>query len=309
MSQSRQNPGSQRAPLTIGAVSRATGLSPDILRVWQKRYGFPVPKRKPSGHRLYSPSDIRRLRQIAEAISRGHRPAEVVALAEPRLETLLAEEDLAFPEDQTRLHPVAVLFDHVKNHRRDELTAALLADAARMGPLDFLEARIAPLTEEVGEAWVREEIGVHHEQFYSECAEDVLRTIRLPFERHSGGPSVILATLPGELHGLGLQIVALVTSVAGLRPHVLGTDVPVSRIAEAWVLRNAEAIGISVSLSTGGAGARRHLAELRDTIPMTVPIFAGGKGARRTHPLPGVAVVEDLRRVHDWMRTLRARAS
>jgi DNA-binding transcriptional MerR regulator/methylmalonyl-CoA mutase cobalamin-binding subunit len=296
-------------PMTIGAVSRATGLSPDILRVWQKRYGFPVPRRKPSGHRLYSAADVRRLRRIATAIARGHRPAQVVALAEPRLESLLAEVDLVTPEDQSRMNPVAALFDHVKNHRRSELTTQLLADAATLGPLEFLESRIVPLTDEVGEAWARGEIAIHNEHFYSECAEDVLRTLRLPYERHARGPSVILATLPAEQHGLGLQMVALVTAVAGLRPHVLGTDIPVTEIAEAWVTRNAEAIGLSVSLSTGGAGVRRYLTELRDTIPMTVPIFVGGKGARRTYPPAGVAVVEDLRRVHDWMQMLRARAS
>lgn len=295
--------------LTIGAVSRATGLSPDILRVWQKRYGFPVPRRKPSGHRLYCATDVRRLRRIAVAIARGHRPAQVVALPEPRLESLLAEEELATPADPSRTNPIAALLDHVKHHRRAELTMQLLAEAATLGPLAFLESRIVPLTDGVGDAWERGDIAIHNEHFYSECAEDVLRTIRLPYERSARGPSVILATLPAEQHGLGLQMVALVTAVAGLRPHVLGTDIPVTEIAEAWVTRNAEAIGLSVSLSTGGAGVRRYLTELRDTIPMTVPIFVGGKGARRTYPPPGVAVVEDLRKVHDWMRTLKARAS
>ncbi len=297
------------AALTIGAVSRATGLSPDILRVWQKRYGFPVPKRKPSGHRLYAAADVRRLRRIAVAIARGHRPAQVVALPEARLESLLAEDDFALPDDPSRMNPVALLLDHVKNHRRAELTAQLLAEAATLGPLEFLESRIVPLTDEVGDAWARGDIAIHNEHFYSECAEDVLRTVRLPYERNARGPSVILATLPGEQHGLGLQMVALVTAVAGLRPHVLGTDIPVTEIAEAWVTRNAEAIGLSVSLSTGGAGVRRYLTELRDTIPTTVPIFVGGKGARRTYPPAGVAVVEDLRKVHDWMRTLKERAS
>src|SRR3954469_14059032 len=74
---------------TIGDVSRATGLSTDTLRVWQRRYGFPVPRRKPSGHRLYSETDVRRLRRISEAIARGHRPGHVVRLTEPHLESLL----------------------------------------------------------------------------------------------------------------------------------------------------------------------------------------------------------------------------
>ena len=294
--------------LSIGAVALATGLSPDLLRVWQRRYGFPVPGRKPSGHRLYRAADVRRLRRIAGALAQGHRPGVVVALSESALEALLEREKLADARALPR-SPIETLFAHVRQHRREELTGQLLAEAASLGPLEFLETRMGPLNDEVGDAWADGRIGVHNEHFYAECAEDALRTLRLPYERQARGPSILLATLPGERHALGLQMVALVTAVAGLRPHVLGTDIPVSEIAEAWVTRNAEAIGISVSLSTGGAGVRRDLEQLRHTIPTTVPIFMGGRGARRTHPPPGVAVVEDLRRVHDWMLTLRARAS
>ena len=88
--------------LTIGAVAMATGLSPDTLRVWQKRYGFPVPRRKPSGHRLYSPADVRRLRRISEALARGHRPGQVVPLAEPLLESLLTDRELSGPPERSR---------------------------------------------------------------------------------------------------------------------------------------------------------------------------------------------------------------
>jgi len=80
---------SEEGLYSIGAVARSTGISPDTLRVWQRRYGFPVPRRKSSGHRLYSSADVRRLRRISEALARGHRPGHVVALSEARLESLL----------------------------------------------------------------------------------------------------------------------------------------------------------------------------------------------------------------------------
>ncbi len=309
----RSKPGpaaaSPAARFSIGAVARATGLSPDLLRVWQKRYGFPVPRRKPSGHRLYSAEDVRRLRRIAEAISRGHRPAEVVPLSESQLESLLAEDELFGASNEARRNPVASLLEHVKAHRRNELTSSLLAEAATLGPLEFLNERLAPLTDAVGEAWACGEIGVHNEHFFTECAEDVLRTIRLPYERQARGPSMIFTTLVGEHHLLGLQMVALVAAESGLRPHLLGAETPVEEIAEAWVARNVEAIGVSISLSTGGPIARRRLGQLRDTIPTTVPIVVGGRGARRAHPPAGVAVVEDLRQVQGWMRALKAHVS
>jgi len=292
--------------LPIGAVARATGFSPDLLRVWQKRYGFPIPTRKPSGHRLYTAEDVRRLRHISEAISRGRRPSQVVPLPEESLERLLVEEDAEESAQRSVIRPVVIYLDHVRFHRRTELTAALLADAAALGPADFLKHRIVPVTDAVGEAWARGEISIHHEHAYSEVAEDVLRTVRLPLERAARGPGVLLATLSGETHRLGIQMAALVTAAAGLKPHLLGNDTPVREIAEAWVLRNASAIGLSISISTGGASVHRDLEILRRGVPSHVPIFVGGRGARRSHPPAGVAVADDFDRLTAWMKGLRS---
>ncbi|MEO8431763.1 MAG: MerR family transcriptional regulator [Acidobacteriota bacterium] len=291
---------------TIGAVSRATGFSPDILRVWNRRYGFPVPTRKPSGHRLYTPGDVSRLRRISQAISRGHRPARVVALDPGSLDRLLAEEAGAASRERAADRPIAPLLEHVRLHRGAQLTEALLADADALGPIGFVARRMVPLTEAVGDAWAEGSLSIHHEHFYSECAEDVLRSLRLPFEKRARGPSILLATLAGETHRLGLQMAALVTASVGSKPHVLGSDTPVEEIADAWVVRNASAIGISVSISTGGASVHRELARLRMAVPSHVPVFVGGRGARRSHPPAGIGVVEDFERFSTWLRGLRS---
>lgn len=296
-------------PLTIGAVSRSTGFSPDLLRVWQKRYGFPVPTRKPSGHRLYTQADVRRLRQISEAISGGHRPSRVVPLDDESLESLLAEDAAAVSRERALTRPIAASMEQVRGHRRADLSGSLLADAAALGPIAFLRGRMIPLTDAVGDAWARGEISIHHEHFFSECAEDVLRNLRMRHERTARGPVVLLATLTGETHRLGIQMAALVAAAAGWKPQLLGNDTPVREITEAWVLRGAAAIGLSVSISTGGAAVHRELEILRRETPSHVPIFVGGKGARRSHPPPGVAVVEDFERLGDWMRALRAAKS
>ena len=76
--------------LSIGALSTATGIPIDTIRTWERRYGFPVPERKPSGHRVYALATVPRLRRAAQAIARGHRAAEVVPASEGALEALLA---------------------------------------------------------------------------------------------------------------------------------------------------------------------------------------------------------------------------
>ena len=76
--------------LSIGALSVATGVPVETIRSWERRYGYPVAERKPSGHRVYALDTVARLRLISEALGRGHRAAEVVAAPESALESLLA---------------------------------------------------------------------------------------------------------------------------------------------------------------------------------------------------------------------------
>jgi len=76
--------------LSIGALARATGVPVETLRTWESRYGYPVPERKPSGHRVYPLSSVPRLRRIAQALARGHRAGEVVPASEADLAALLS---------------------------------------------------------------------------------------------------------------------------------------------------------------------------------------------------------------------------
>src|SRR6188508_2056350 len=78
------------ARLSIGALSRATEIPVETLRTWESRYGFPVPERRPSGHRLYPLSIVPRLRRIAEALAGGHRARQVVPASDADLRRLLA---------------------------------------------------------------------------------------------------------------------------------------------------------------------------------------------------------------------------
>lgn len=60
-------------PLTIGDLAAQTGLSPQLLRTWETRYGFPAPTRLPSGHRRYTDADVRAVRRVLEERDRGVR--------------------------------------------------------------------------------------------------------------------------------------------------------------------------------------------------------------------------------------------
>jgi methylmalonyl-CoA mutase cobalamin-binding subunit len=303
-------PGRQRedddgAWLSIGALSRATGIAVETLRTWEARYGFPVPERKPSGHRVYPVSAVPRLRRISQALLLGHRAGQVVGASEDALARLLESSAVPSPpvaslaaaslpaEDRPGMLRLVKAFDG------ERLTRLFLGDWARMGPVEFLESRIAPLFRAVGEGWAQDTLEVRHEHFLSERASDLLRSLRLPLEERATGPLVVFATLPGEAHGLGLQMSALVLAAAGCRILYVGTEVPIPQIASLARDLSARAVAVSVSSATKGA-ASAALRKLREALPRRVVLLAGGEGAPPTRP--GLESVQTLRDLDAWGR-------
>lgn len=293
--------------LSIGALSAATGVPVETIRTWERRYGFPVAERKPSGHRVYPLTTIPRLRLIAEALTRGHRAAEVVPAPEPVLASLLAAVPPApAPPDRAPLPPgtpadPADLLDAVRAFDAERLMRTLQADWARLGPIEFLERRAAPFLTAVGEAWAAGALDVRHEHFASACLGDFLRAVRLPLDDRATGPVAALATLPGELHGLGLQMSALVFALAGWRVLLLGVDTPVDQIAA--LAREAPIAAVALSCAApGGRAAAESLRALRRRLPRRIPLLVGGAGAPPAAAQAGLEVLADLPALDRWLR-------
>jgi methanogenic corrinoid protein MtbC1 len=307
-------PGKQRDEegpwLSIGALSKATGIAVETLRTWENRYGFPTPERKPSGHRVYPVSAVPRLRRIAQALALGHRAGQVVAASDESLASLLETSASALAASAPQSSPIPAAEDVpsllrlVKAFDGERLVRVFLSDWARMGPLAFLESRIAPLVRAVGEAWERGELEIRHEHFLSERVGDLLRSLRLPLDERATGPLVVYATLPGETHGLGLQMSALVLAAAGCRGLFLGTDVPVPQIASLARDIGARAVAVSVSIATKGPASAAAIRKLRESLPRRVLLVVGGEGAPAARP--GIDVVPSLRELDGWGRRIAA---
>lgn len=298
------------ARLSIGALSRATGIPVETLRTWESRYGFPVPERKPSGHRLYPLAAVPRLRRIAEALAVGHRAGQVVTATEAELGDMLDAIPAADPVPAASVRLASQtpeILDLVTRFEAERLTALLLSEWSRTTPVDFLETRIAPVIRSVGEAWETGRLQVRHEHFFSERLADVLRSVRLPFEERARGPLVVLASLPGEEHGLGLQMAALVLAWCGCRILNLGTQTPVDEVAQLVRDLGARAAAISVSQASAGRATNAMLTRLRQRLPKRAALLVGGAGA--PGPKPGLQVYRDLRSLEAWARDAQPRIS
>jgi cobalamin-dependent methionine synthase I len=152
----------------------------------------------------------------------------------------------------------------------------------------------------LGAAWESGRLDVRHEHFGSAVLGDFLRAVRMPVDERASGPIVALATLPGEQHGLGLQMAALVFALAEWRPLVLGVETPVPQILA--LVREAPIAAVALSLVNPSAATLRAVGTLRRRLPARVPMLVGGAGAARIAAARGVVLVRDLFMLDRWVR-------
>lgn len=272
--------------VSIGELAEETGLTPEVLRVWERRYGFPVPVRLPSGHRRYRAEDLRRLRLVSLALAQGRRTAKVVPLPEAALRALV--------QPQAPSKPVAAILEALEALDSAEIRRKLHDAHQIRGLLPFLCEIVSPLLDEVGSRWVAGVLAIQQEHLLTEILEDLLRDLRRGFQPGPEAPKVALATLPGERHRLGLLMAALVYAGQGAQVEILGTDLPLAAMVGAVNALGAHTLGISVSLKSGGKLAHQLLQDLRERLPAEVRLIVGGQGAARLRPLAGVTRVRGL---------------
>lgn len=287
-----------QAGLGISAVERDTGLSKDTLRVWERRYGFPRPGRDALGERLYPLEQVDRLRLIRRLMDAGHRPGKVVGLPADELLSLAGRGSPAtrLPATGSGEHAdLGRFLELIKSHRIEDLRRALSEAALRMGLDRFVADLAAPLNRLVGEAWACGDFEVFEEHLYTEATQGVLRTAIGNIPPASAPPRVLLTTFPSEPHGLGLLMAQALMALEGCRCLSLGVQTPVRDIALAAEAQRADVVALSFSGSLNMRQALDGLAELRNRLPATVAIWAGGGcAALRRRPPAGVRVVGDL---------------
>jgi len=276
--------------LNIGVVERETGISKDTLRVWEKRYGFPLPSRDERDGRFYPTEQVKQLNLIKRLMDSGMRPSKVIGLSISELKDLLEQLPQNQAEHSTEL---LALFELIKANQAHELRIALSRSLMRQGLADFLSKTLAALNHLVGDAWMRGEIRIFEEHLYSEQVTTVLRSAIATIRDSNGCPRVVLTTLPGEEHSLGLLMVEATMSLSGAHCIMLGVQTPISEIVLAAKTHQVEVVVLSFSAAMTPAQIKIGLIQMRNALPQEVAIWAGGSGVSR-HVVEGVWSVKSL---------------
>ena len=250
--------------LRIGEFARRTGVSPELLRAWERRYGLLQPIRTEGGFRLYTVEDEERVARMRRALDDGLSAAEAArrALAQaPSTEGLL---------DDARHR----LFIAVRNY--DESTVHAVLDEALAGfALEtVLSELILPSLREIGDEWERGELEVGQEHFASNIVRERLLGLARLWGRGSG-PLAILACPPGERHDIGLIAFGLLLRSHGWRILFLGADTPLETL-ERTVAANPARLVVVASMDSARLEAERDA--LR-RLARGAPLVLSGLGA------------------------------
>jgi MerR family transcriptional regulator, light-induced transcriptional regulator len=265
--------------VSIAAVERDTGLSKDTLRVWERRYGFPMPVRDTYGERAYPLDQVEKLRVVKRLLDNGHRPGRIVSMTVEELqgisESLAAAPQRISHAGSTDLREYIIL---IKSHDVDGLRRMLGQSLMRMGVSGFVCEVIAPLNTMVGDAWMRGQLEVFEEHMYTESVNIVLRGAisSSPVSSFEASPRILLTTFPQEPHSMGLLMAEVMMAVEGCRCISLGTQTPIWDIVLAATAHRADIVALSFTASQNPNYVVNGLEELRSKLPKNTDLWAGG---------------------------------
>lgn len=268
-------------------VVQRTGLSADVLRAWERRYGAVLPHRTAGGQRVYSTSDVERLTLLARLVDRGHAIGQIARTTDDELRGIV--------ERDSRIRPPMASSPSVATDSGDSLLAAALdatdrmdaeglerllrGAALRVGSDEMIEQLLAPLLFTIGSLWHQGVLRPVQEHVATAVIRSTLGWMMEVTTPAPNAPCIVVGTPAGQMHEMGAMIAAAVIASHGARVLYLGADLPAADIAAAATRARAVAVALSVMYPTDDARLPREIAELRAALPPHVQIIAGGAAA------------------------------
>lgn len=266
-------------------ASRRTGLSPHVIRVWEKRYGAVVPQRTPTNRRLYSNDEIERLSLLRQATELGHSIGNIATLGTDQLREVVAGTPTAVqatkpPHKETRREELMERsLDAIGRLDTQGLENALREGCLSLGTQGLLHKLAAPLAQRMGDLWQAGEITAAQEHFASAVLRVFLGNLARPYAVSDTAPTLLVATPTGQLHELGAALVSCAAMAHGWRVTYLGVGLPAAEIAGAAVRNRARAVALSVVYPRDDTKLPGELEDLRRYLPAEIGILVGGRAA------------------------------
>jgi DNA-binding transcriptional MerR regulator/methylmalonyl-CoA mutase cobalamin-binding subunit len=299
----------------VRLVANLTGLSPHVLRAWERRYGVVAPHRSQGGQRLYSDHDVERLRRLKQLTSRGHSISSIapLSLAElERLEQQVPPAPVVLPPRQAKgsaaPEVVGEALGAVGRLDAEELQAVLQRGVIALGGPVFLDEVVAPAVEAVGDGWSSGALSVAQEHMSTAVFRRVLEWQLGVYRVEGDMPRLLVATPPGEKHELGALMVAVCAVSEEWGITYLGPDLPVAELLAAARDIKAVAVALSSVYSTDDEHLLAAVKATREGLPKSTALMIGGAAANRLRKgmeASGAIVLDSLPAARAMLRELR----
>ncbi len=260
-----------RGSVRIGELSRRVGVTPEVLRAWERRYGILSPTRTDGGFRLYGEDDERRIRRMLQHLEQGLSAAEAARLV--RAEPPARPHPDAGTDDGNGGSTAAALGEQLRRalDEFDDVGAhAVLDRLLGSYPLEsVLQDAVLPYLHELGERWAQAEASVAQEHFASALLRGRLLALARDWGRGRGAHA-LLACVPGDQHDLGLICFGLALRAHGWRITYLGADTPLGTVIETADLLQPALVVVCAAIPELAQSALGGLHELACVAPLAL---------------------------------------
>ncbi len=306
----------------IKVVVRRTGLSPHVIRVWEKRYQAVEPMRTDTNRRRYSDEDIERLLLLQRATHTGRSIGQIAHLPTDRLRDLVHEDEAA-SQPLASLAPAVDASggpEGTPSYIDDCLTAIRQLDGSELERIlmqarvdlsqpIFIERLAVPLMETIGELWREGSLRIMHEHLASSVMRTIFGGLTASMHMSAVAPKIVVTTPVGQWHEIGALIVASIAESEGWQVVYLGVNLPAEEIAAAAQQCHAKVVALSMVHPADDPHVADELLKLRRYLQRDVEILAGGRGSHGYNAVLetiGAAQVPDLVGLRNYLETLRS---
>lgn len=299
----------------IRVVARRTGLSPHVIRAWERRYKVVEPLRSGTNRRVYSPADVEKLNLLQAAILSGHNIGRLATLTLEELRRMVATDrsEDALPEgrptsDAGKSKYVEACLSAVQTLDERQLESELARANLALGHVGLTQKIIAPLLDRIGELWRSGDLPVAHEHMASSVIRSTLGAMREGFDSPESSARIVVTTPAGQLHEFGALLAGSAASSEGWRVTYLGPNLPAAEIAGAARASGAKAVALSVIYPPNDPRLSVELKDLRRLLGSDVALIIGGRAARSYSSVMkeiGAIHIEDLSAFRSQLERLR----
>jgi len=271
---------------SIKAAARLAGITPFLIRAWERRYKAVTPERTSTNRRLYSDRDIEKLILLHKATLKGESIGQVAGLSTDELKALIGENVIStghingVPGNMLNETEIIDRFlELAADLDRDGLYKILLNAEAQFSKPVLLDNIILPILSKIGKKWQNGSLKVVHEHLASAVLRSFLGELLISYKASETAPSIISSTLPGQYHEFGAIIAALVAVSEGWKGIYLGPNLPVEEIAFGASHNRAIAIALSLVYPSDDPQLGGELRKLRRLVGDEIVILVGGRTA------------------------------